>query len=52
MSLFLLIFESSELAWRMVFFLTAFFAVVALVHWNYYQTSEVVPALNNPAKNE
>lgn len=49
-SLFLLLFESSELAWRMVFFLTAGFAVVSLIHWNIYQTSEVVPALNNPSK--
>jgi len=49
-SLFLLIFESSELAWRMVFFLTSLFAVLSLLHWHIYQTSEVVPALNNPVK--
>ena len=49
-SLFLILFESSETAWRMVFFLTAGFAVVSLVHWHFYQTCEVVPALNNPVK--
>lgn len=49
-SLCLLIFESSELAWRMVFFITSVFALLSLLHWHIYQTSEVVPALNNPVK--
>lgn len=36
--------------WRYVFILTACMSAVALGMWYVYQTSEVVPKLNNPVR--
>lgn len=36
--------------WRIAFFLTAFFAVIALAFWSHFQTSKVIAVLNTPTE--
>lgn len=40
--------EPGVWGWRIAFFITTAMAVVSLIVWYIYQTSEPVPALNNP----
>lgn len=35
--------------WRVVFMLSALMCVVSLTLWAKYQTSDIIPELNNPA---